>query len=110
MHAPDIKRFLNGCEVGARRWNNLRDEIVTLFRFARSERYLAKDRTTEAEDVQKMKVARKTVAMFTPEELGIILENTRSVWKPRILISAFAGIRTFEVLRMNWSSFRWERS
>lgn len=109
VHAPEIKRFLNGCKVGARRWNNLRDEIVTLFRFARSERYLPKDRTTEAEDVAKMKVARKTVAMFTPEELGIILENTRPVWKPWILISAFAGIRTFEVLRMNWSSFRWEQ-
>lgn len=109
VRAPDIKRFLNGCKVGARRWNNLRDEVVTLFRFARSERYLPKDRTTEAEDVTKMKVARKTVAMFTPEELGIILESTRQVWKPWVLISAYAGIRTFEVLRMDWASFRWEQ-
>ena len=42
-----------------------------------SERYLPKDRTTEAEDVAKMKVARKTVDMFTPAELQIIIENTR---------------------------------
>ena len=77
VHAPDITRFLNGFQVGARRRNNLRDEVVPLFRFARSERYLPKDRTTEAEDVAKMKVARKTVAIFTPEELDIVLENTR---------------------------------
>ena len=109
VHAPHIKEFLNGCKVGPRRWNNLRDQIVTLFRFARSERYLPKDRTTEAEDVMKMKVARKTVAMFTPEELELILENTREVWLPWVLISAFAGIRTFEVLRMDWSSVRWEQ-
>ena len=47
VHAPHIKEFLNECKVGPRRWNNLRDQIVTLFRFARSERYLPKDRTTE---------------------------------------------------------------
>ena len=101
--------FLNGCEVGPRRWNNLRDQVVTLFRFARSERYLPKDRTTEAEDVAKMKVARKTVDMFTPEELQIVLENTRPVWLPWVLISAYAGVRTFEVLRMDWAMIRWEQ-
>jgi integrase len=109
VQAPQIKAFLNGCEVGPRRWNNLRDQVVTLFRFARSERYLPKDRTTEAEDVAKMKVVRKTVDMFTPEEFQIILENTRSVWLPWVLISAYAGVRTFEVLRMDWSSVRWEQ-
>ena len=110
VHAPHIKEFLNGCEVGPRRWNNLRDQVVTLFRFARAERYLPRDRTTEAEDVAKMKVARKTVAMFTPGELQLIIENTRQVWLPWVLISAFSGIRTFEVLRMDWSSVRWEQS
>ncbi len=109
VHAPHIKSFLNGCRVGPRRWNNLRDQVVTLFRFARSERYLPKDRTTEAEDVSKMKVARKTVDMFTPEELGILIENTRHLWLPWIFLSAYAGIRTFEVLRMDWSMMRWEQ-
>lgn len=36
VHAPDIKRFLNDRQVGLRRWNNLRDQVVTLFRFAQS--------------------------------------------------------------------------
>lgn len=109
IQAPQIKGFLNSCEVGPRRWNNLRDQVVTLFRYARAERYLPKDRTTEAEDVAKMKVARKTVDMFTPEELQLVLENTRPVWKPWVLISAYAGVRTFEVLRMDWGSIRWEQ-
>lgn len=109
VQAPDIKKFLNSLKVGPRRWNNLRDQIVTLFRYARSQRYLAKDRTTEAEDITKMKVARKTVDMFTPEELDEILKNTRLVWLPWILISAYAGIRTFEVLRMDWSHIKWEQ-
>ena len=43
----------------------------------------------------KMKVARKTVAMFAPEELELIIENTRTVWLPWVLISAFAGIPDF---------------
>ena len=107
IQAPDIKKFLNACKVGPRRWNNLRDQVVTLFRYARSQRYLAKDRTTEAEDITKMKVARKTVEMFSPEDLQLIIENTRPVWLPWILISAYAGIRTFEVLRMDWSHIRW---
>lgn len=102
-----IKGFLNTCKVGPRRWNNIRDQIVTLFRFARAQRYLPKDRTTEAEDVAKMKVPRKTVETYEPEELGILIEHTRPIWLPWILFSAFAGIRTFEVLRMDWSSVRW---
>ena len=109
IQAPDIKKFLNSCKVGPRRWNNLRDQIVTLFRYARSQRFLARDRTTEAEDITKMKVARKTVEMFSPEDLQIIIANTRPVWMPWILISAYAGIRTFEVLRMDWSMIRWEQ-
>jgi integrase len=109
VQSPHIKQFLNGCTVGARRWNNLRDQVVTLFRFARSERYLPKDRTTEAEDVLKMKVARKTVDMFTPAELRLIIENIRTVWLPWVLISAYAGVRTFEVMRMDWSSIRWDQ-
>ena len=107
--AAHIRSFLNTCNVGPRRWNNLRDQIVTLFRFARAQRYLAKDRTTEAEDVAKMKVPRKTVEVYEPEELAILIEHTRAIWLPWILFSAFAGIRTFEVLRMNWSHIRWSQ-
>lgn len=107
--AVDIKAFLNGCDVGARRWNNLRDQIVTLFRFARGERYLPKDRSTEAEDVAKMKVPRNTVETYSPLELKWILSSTREIWRPWILLSAYAGIRTFEVLRMEWSCIRWEQ-
>ncbi len=56
-----------------------------------------------------MKVARKTVDMFTPDELQIVLKNTREIWLPWVLLSSYAGIRTFEVLRMNWSSLRWDQ-
>lgn len=47
--------------------------------------------------------------MFTPEELQFIIESTRTVWLPWVLITAFAGVRTFEVLRMDWTSVRWEQ-
>lgn len=54
-------------------------------------------------------MARKTVEMFTPTELRIVIENTRQVWLPWVLISAYAGVRTFAVLRMEWSCVRWEQ-
>ena len=50
VQAPHLKEFLNSREVGPRRWNNLCDQVVMLFRFARSERYLPKDRTTEEDE------------------------------------------------------------
>lgn len=105
--AAHIKGFLTTCNVGPRRLNNIRDQIVTLFRFARFHRYLPKHQTTEAEDVAKMKVPRRTVETYDPAELAILIENARPIWLPWILLSAFAGIRTFEVLRMDWSSIRW---
>jgi integrase len=107
--AAHIKGFLNTCNVGPRRLNNIRDQIVTLFRYARSQRYLANDRTTEAEDITKLKVPRKTVETYEPGELDILIEHTREHWLPWIYLSAFAGIRTFEVLRMEWTCIRWSQ-
>jgi hypothetical protein len=75
VHAPHIEEFLNGCEVGPRRWNNLRDQVVTLFRFARSERYLPKDRTTEAVDVTKAESRTKTIRR--PDSIRRIYSNNQ---------------------------------
>jgi len=107
--SAEIKKFLDSCEVGARRWNNMRDQIVTLFRFAKQCRYLPRDRSTEAEDVTKLKVRRQTVETYTPEEFKLMLDHTRENWLPWILLSGYTGVRTFEVMRMEWSCIRWEQ-
>ena len=51
----EIDDWLRSLAVGARTRNNLRNSIVTLFRFAKSRGYLSKDRSTEADGLARRK-------------------------------------------------------
>ena len=95
----------HGKKVGWRRRNKIHSLIITLFRFAKTERHLAQDRDTEPELVAKLGKPRDAPPprIFTPGELRIILANVEPDWLPWIVLGAFAGLRTAEILRLDWS-------
>ncbi len=98
-----------GEPVSARRRDNVRDAIVRLMRFARKRGYLPEDKTSAAEHVPRVSEGGE-VTTFTPPQLADILHHfaTRDrEWLPWVAIAAFAGLRTSEVLRLDWSAFKW---
>ena len=107
--ASAIETWLRGLGVGARSRKNLRCSIVTLFNFARARGYLPRDRQTEADYVPRITAKAGDVGVFSPEEIGTLLANANENVLPFLAIGAFAGLRTAEILRLEWEDFRWDQ-
>jgi hypothetical protein len=95
IRSNEIEDFLDSKRVTARRRNNLRSEIITLFRYAQIRlRALHRDRKTEAELVLRDQTKRKPVETFSPEEFQTFLGVVRPEWLPWLALGGLAGIRT----------------
>jgi integrase len=59
--------------------------------------------------VAKPKVVREPPAIWTPDDLDKLLRAAPSDLVPVIAVGAFAGLRTAELLRLNWNEIGLER-
>lgn len=106
--SSEIDDWLRGLAVGARTRNNLRNSIVTLFRFAKSRGYLAKDRLTEADGLARAKERRNEIGILTPKQMAQLLAAADFDLVPFFAIGAFAGLRHWEMLRLTWADINFE--
>jgi len=104
----DIEQWLAKLTTGLVTRSNFRRHIITLFNFARRRGYLPRDRETEAHWLEKPKLKSKPIEVFTPGELAEILAVAEGQSKLAIIIGAFTGIRSAEILRLRWDNFNWE--
>src|SRR6516165_6604911 len=111
IRSDEIEDFLDSKKAAGRRRNNLRSEIITLFRYAQIRlRALHRDRKTEAELVLRDQTKRKPVETFSPEEFDAFLGAVRPEWLPWLALGGLAGIRTDgEIFRITWECFKWEK-
>lgn len=99
-----------GAPVSARRRDNVRDAIVLLMRFARKKEFLPPDKTSAAEHIAKISEGHE-VTTYAPEQVSKILAYFATQdpdWFPWAAIQAFAGLRSSEVLRLQWERVRWD--
>ncbi|MGH8093208.1 MAG: tyrosine-type recombinase/integrase [Chthoniobacterales bacterium] len=106
--SSEIDDWLRGLLVGARTRNNLRNSVVTLFRFAKSRGYLPKDRLTEADGLAKAKERRNEIGILTPEQMTQLLAAADFDLVPFFAIGAFAGLRHWEMLRLIWADINFD--
>jgi integrase len=104
-----IEDWLLAQKVGARTRNNLRTSIVTLFHFARSRGYLPKGQPTEADDVRRGKDRGGRIGIMKPKELSSLISAAPSDVKLFLVIGAFTGLRTSEILQLDFSDINSER-
>ena len=104
-----ITRWLDSLKVGPRSYNNVRQGIVTLFNFARRRGYLAKGETTEAADVETVRNDEGEIAILTPAELSKLLGRSKPLYQLYFSLAAFTGIRSAELLRLEWSEINFEK-
>ena len=105
--AAEIRKYLKDLPVGKRTRNNIRAHLVMLFRFAQESRDIPDDRKNEAEKVGRAKEPRKPPGVYTPAQLSHWLGLVREEWLPWMALGAFAGIRSAEIVRMDWSDILW---
>lgn len=101
--AEDLNRHLKRWEGRTR--NNKINSIRTLFYFCRG-KYLPANEPTPADKLDKDVCAAAEVQIWTPEEAKKILEAAKPDEVGFFAIQLFAGIRTEELSKMDWSQVR----
>jgi integrase len=107
IRATDINRWLQNMEhATGRTKNNYRTALATLLSFARQEGYLPRETQTEAEFSKRYDDKGGEIGIYTPEKLKTMLFNLDPRFVPFVAIGAFAGLRTAEIVRLEWPEVR----
>lgn len=93
--------------ISNRTRNNFRVAIQTLFAYAKAQKYLPRD-WNGMEAVPVWKVKEDEVEIFTPAEFSTLLAVAESNLIPFLVIGAFAGLRSAEIERLDWSKVNLE--
>ena len=94
--------------VSGRTKNNYLQAINVLLEYARKQKYVPRDFAV-MDDVDVSEEADFDIEIFTAEEVTRILAAVRKDALPALAIGAFAGIRTAEVCRLDWSEVNLEK-
>jgi integrase len=103
-----IDDWLRTMKVAGRTRNNYRLLIQTLFNFAKARRYLPLDH----DEMSAVAVANEQngeIEIFTPDELLMWITAADPHLVPFLVLGAFAGIRHWEIKRLDWSDIRLDR-
>jgi len=97
----DVSRWLDGLKLSPQSAKNFRTVLHTLFAFAESRGYVFKGGNPVA-DTESVEVKAGDVEIFTPDEIGKLISSAPKDFQPFVTIGAFAGLRTAEILRLEW--------
>ncbi|MBX3751767.1 MAG: tyrosine-type recombinase/integrase [Opitutaceae bacterium] len=96
----EIDDWLRGLKAAAQTRNNFRTVLGTLFEFAMLRGYASGNPTVK---IAKAKVVRGAPEIFTPEQMQTLLAKAAREFIPYLAIGAFAGLRSAELERLDWS-------
>jgi len=100
--SSQIGEYLRNLDVGARSKNNARATIGAFFKFCKERGWLTRDHEG-LELVPKFKEQATEITIFTPWEVTQFLNQARTEMVPFLSIGAFAGLRSAEIERLDWS-------
>ncbi len=106
----EIEVWMNGLVVSGCTRNNYRNAVLQLFRYARGKRYLPRNEPTVVEDVASATTSEGAIEIYTPAELSLLLTNATERLLPFFAIGAFAGLRSQEIMRLDWADIRFEQN
>lgn len=103
IRADDIDSWLSDMKTpGGRTKNNYRTALITLFSYARDKKHLPRGEKTEAEFSTRFDDKGGDIGIYTPEQFRILLTNIEKRFVPFVALGGFAGLRTIEILRLEW--------
>ena len=100
VQPSQIDDWLRGLTVAPQTRNNFRTVLRTLFESAVVRGYAPDNAVAKT---AKAKVVRGAPEIFTPEQMRTLLEKAPSDFVPFIAIGGFAGLRSAEIERLDWS-------
>jgi integrase len=109
VKSEEIDRWLRGLGYAVTSRNNMLQSVKGLFKFARMRNYLPKTEITEASRITKLKVPAKDNEIYTPAQFEKLLRAAPSSMIPLLAIRGFSGLRSAELMRLDWSAVNLDR-
>ena len=105
IRADDIDQWIEGMDgAGERTKNNYRKALLTLFSYARNKNHLPRGQQTEAEFANRFDEKKQgSIRIYTPNQFAILLNYVDERFLPFVALGGFAGLRSVEILRLDWS-------
>ena len=101
--APDdVASFFEHLRLSPRSHNNFLCALRTFFTFAQKHDWLSKEADLLAR-VEKRNEKRTPADIFAPAQVAALLSNASPEVAPCLALAAFAGLRSAEILRVDWS-------
>ena len=105
----DLQLWFDSLDAAPRTVRNIRSAAAVLFRFAEARCYLPKGENP-ATSTEKIKAKNgDDITIYSPDEVERLLAVMPDSVIPAMAIQAFAGIRTAELMRLDWQTVRLER-
>ena len=98
--ASQVDDWLRGLKVAGQTRNNFRKVLHALFQFGMARGYATENVVAKT---AQAKVVRGAPSIFTPEQMRTVLEKAPYDYIPYLAIGAFAGLRSAEIERLDWS-------
>ena len=105
----DVQMWLDGMKAAPRSVKNFRAAASGLFKFAEARGYITKGENPVA-GTERIKIRNsEPISIFTPAEVRRLLAAAKDSFKPVIALQAFAGLRSAEVMRLDWRDVKLSR-
>jgi len=113
VSAPLVQKWIYGLknqktkkDTAPRTKENMLRQIVSLFNFARRQKYVPADLALELSEISTPQKQHAPIGIYTPDEMRSILAAADAAIAPALAIAAFAGLRLAEVSRLDWREVR----
>lgn len=102
----EIEAWLNELELSPNSINNFRARAAALFNYGIKRGYLERNPVTP---IEQIKFVGAPPGIFTIDELRLLLDTAPLELLPMFAIGAFAGLRTAELIRLDWQDIDFKR-
>jgi integrase len=103
-----LDNWLGNLKLGATTKNDMRRVLGTCGNWAERQGHLLKG-TNPFLDMMRYKEEKAVVSIFAPEQIASLLKKADAALRPYLAIGAFAGLRTAELHRLDWSEIDLDR-
>jgi integrase len=101
LSPDDIQRFFDGIRLSSRSFNNFLSALKTFCRFAQDRGWLSKE-VDLLQSIKRRKEKSFPVEILSSQQMAALLEHATPEIAPCFALGAFAGLRSQEILRLEW--------
>jgi integrase len=105
--ASEIKTWIGGLTISAKRINNILIPLRTVFDDAFSDGIIDRNPVTR---IKNLSVRREEPDPFKPHEIEAILKNLPAQGKNFVQFAIWTGLRTSELIALEWSDIDWNKN